>query len=61
MCVHLIFFMYLCFVCVMCKNTKLNLQYIYISFAGVIIGVLMEEEVPLGLEIIAKAIEQNSK
>ena len=26
------FFMYLCFVCVMCKNTKLNLQYMYISF-----------------------------
>ena len=25
------------------------------------IGVLMEEEVPLGLEIIGKCVEQNSK
>ena len=28
---------------------------------GVMIGVLMEEEVPLGLEIIGKCVEQNSK
>lgn len=41
--------------------TYFMLYYSSPKCAGVMIGVLMEEEVPLGLEIIGKCVEQNSK
>ena len=59
MCVFNFFYVFV-FVCVMRKNNS-SICNTFIYHSGVIIGVLMEEEVPLGLEIIAKAIEQNSK
>lgn len=45
------------FILYLCSHISCMLY--FSLFTGVMIGVLMEEEVPLGLEIIGKCVEQN--